>query len=189
MEGKADVADLSLCLRLFHMGQNIVLHHIILPALITEGVQQVAVDVVGLQPLQLLIQDALEILLTGQSGHGHLGGQSHLLPVAIPKAQPCDPLTVGIDIGSVHICKTVVDGAAQGPDGPLLINGAVSTLFQTHHAEAQNGGRQAGIAEFPIFHINIPLLLNHIKNCFFAGYTPLKAMRLSIISQKFWFLR
>ena len=58
VEAETDVADLAVALGLFHLLDDLELLHA-LPAVIAEGVHQVQVDVVGLQPLQLLIQDTV----------------------------------------------------------------------------------------------------------------------------------
>ena len=153
MEAEADVADLALCLSLFHMGKHIELEHMTLPAVGAEGMHQVAVDVVGLQALQLLIEDSFKILLAGHPGHRNLAGQGHLLPVTAGQGNAGGHFTAGIDISGVHIVQAVVNGLAQGLVDPCLIDLIVFVLLQAHHAEAKGKMAAAGAAKFAVFHM------------------------------------
>ena len=70
------------------------------PALLPESVEEVEVYVVGLQLLELLVEVLVEVLRLVNEPAGHLGGELHFLPVAIPQGFTDDylalPLVVGV---------------------------------------------------------------------------------------------
>ena len=135
METEADMTDLagSFC-TLCHRENAFVQH--MRPAIPVKGMQQIDINVVGLESSQFFIQNAVEIFFCLHLVHRDLGGQGHLLPVTILQAQAGDPLAVTIGVGGIHIGQAAVDGRTQILNGPLLIKLALCVFLQTHHAKA-----------------------------------------------------
>ena len=84
--------------------------------------QQVEVDVVGLKLLQLLVENAVEILRPLHEKGRKLGGEAHLFAVSIAERTAHDELAFAlvIGIGGINVIHAIVDGMAQHANGFAL---------------------------------------------------------------------
>ena len=157
MEGKAQIPNLPFRAGLLGLGEQVEFQHLVFPAVQAEGVHQVKVDVVGLQALQLVVEEEVEILLLFHREHRHFGGQVDLFPVAVPQGLAHQRLAglVVIKIGGVDVVHAAVDGVADHADGPGLVDAVVGLPFQNRHAhaaKAQRGNLHTGISHFAVLH-------------------------------------
>ncbi len=111
------------------------------PALGAQGVHQVKVDVIGLQPVELLGKEALEIGLFIDQPLGQLGCQGYFLAVAVLQGPPDKAFAVAavVAVGGVDVIHAAVDGIAQHAHGFRLVDlGIISVKNgQAHAAKAQ----------------------------------------------------
>ena len=117
---------------------------------------QVEVDVVGLQLLQLLVQQRLHFRPVVHVLRGHLGGDGDPVPVAVLQrlAQHDLRRAVEVDVGRVQVGHAAVHGAADQGDGLLLVDDAVAggRAVEAHAAQAEGRALDAQLAEVAVFH-------------------------------------
>ena len=83
VEGEAQVADAAVGQRAVGPVQHAKVAHLV-PSPDAQAVQQVEIDVVGLEPLELLVQQQVEVIRTCDDPAGQLGGQLDLAPGSRP---------------------------------------------------------------------------------------------------------
>jgi len=104
-----------------------------------QPVQQIKVDVVCLQPPQLLIEIAVHVPARLYQPAWQLGGQVHLFPVAALEGPTQErlALTVVIGIGGVNIVHAAVNSIPEHPGGMPLIDTAVLADGKAHASKSQ----------------------------------------------------
>ena len=157
MEGEPHKPDFPGVPGLFHLIQQVELFHR-LPFLFVQGVQEVKVHMVGVQLLQLLVQDAVEIPFRLNQDNRALGGQIHLFPVAIGQGFSHQGFTgpAVVRVSGIHIVDAAVNGVTDQPDGFFFINIGTQRDSvgggQTHGAKSQGGNFNPGISKFAVIH-------------------------------------
>ena len=122
--------------------------------------EQIEINVVGLQALELIFQKDVKVLGLFHSKHRHFGGQVYFIPITIFQCFAHQRLTllVVIKIGGVYIIHPRINGAAEHPDGLGLVNGfSVFQQGKAHTAKSQRRNGNAGISHFSILHGKAPL--------------------------------
>ncbi len=103
--------------------------------------QQVKINVVRLQSLQLGIQKTVHVVPGVNQPGRHLGGQAHLLAVALGQhlADKNFALFAVIGPGSVDIVHAVLNGAAEHGRGLVFIDGSALSIQgrEAHAAKAE----------------------------------------------------
>lgn len=119
-----------------------------------QGVEMVVVDMISLQVVQLLVQQLIQVVPLQDQGERHLGRDLHLLPIAVGERSSDEGL-VPIHPRRIQVVHSVVDGVAELPRRPLLVNGP-TFLRQPHASKSQC--RQAVVRLFhcPVLHIVNP---------------------------------
>ena len=134
-----------------------------LPTAAVQGMEQVEIDMVGLQALKLLCEQAIEIVFSLIHPGGRLGGQIDLVAVATRQRLTHDLLGVAAHIveRGIDVVDAVIDGVMHHFDGLFDIHffdvrsvACLAAFFQrkAHHAEAERAYLAACFADLSIFH-------------------------------------
>jgi hypothetical protein len=109
---------------------------------------------IGLQALELLIEQAIEIVTHLNAVDAHLGRQVHPFPVAVAQRAAHERLAAPamIGIARVDVVDAVVDGPAHHRPGLLLADGAVRFAGQAHAPKAQRRHLVAQTTELTELH-------------------------------------
>lgn len=135
-----------------------------LPTTAVQGMEQVKIDMIGLQALELLCQQAVEIVFSLIHPGRRLGGQIDLVAVATRQRLTHDLLGVAAYVveRGIDVVDAVVDGVVHHFDGFFDIHffdargvACLATFFQrkAHHAEAERAYLAACFADLSIFHV------------------------------------
>lgn len=159
MEGEAGVADLALSLEAVEEltdAQGLDLG----PALGVERVHEVKIDVIGLQALQLLVKEALQILFLFHQPGRQLRCDGDLFAVAVLQRLAHDPLALlaQVDVRRIQVRHAAVDRGADDADGVLLVDDLFAVLFhhgEAHAAQAKGRTRNAQLAKGTHFHTHL----------------------------------
>ncbi len=182
MEREADVAHLAAGLRAHHALHGIVAHGL-LPTAAVHGMQQVIVYVGGLQALQLLVQEPVEIFRSLVQPCGRFRGDAHLFTQTALERLPQDALRIAADVvvGRVEVVDAAFDGIVDHLDGRFnvhLVDGVAVHRFaaalhgQAHHAKAQGRNLHSGVAKRARFHGTPPCPFGAAALCPLAAYGP-----------------
>jgi hypothetical protein len=79
VEGKTDVPDLALRLLFFQPADDVEFLDAF-PAFCEEGMEEIKIEVVGLQFFELVVEEFIEVLALLHEPAGELGGEEHLVP-------------------------------------------------------------------------------------------------------------
>ena len=126
--------------------------------------EQVEIDMIGLQTLELLCEQAIEIVFGLVHPGRRLGGQIDLVAVATRQRLTHDLLGVAAYVveRGIDVVDAVIDGVVHHFDGFFDIHffdargvACLATFFQrkAHHAEAERAYLAACFADLSIFHV------------------------------------
>ena len=158
VKGKAQLPDAPVGHRPLGFAQQVVLDNNVGPPALVERVDQVKVDVVGLELCELFIQKAVEVRRPLHHPGGELGRQPNLLAISILERPANDELALAIviGIGSVDVIHAVIDGVTQHANrfGFIDIGAAALAIGarESHAAEAQGGGFPIQLSKRAILH-------------------------------------
>ena len=145
MEGEAEVTDgalLALAAEEFIDAQRLAL----LKVCLILRVQEIEIDVIGLQLLQLVVEDALDILCGLGHPNGHFVGQIVACAVMICQrfAQKTLGVALMIHVGGVDVVDAVGKGIVQHFLGACIVDfaGFRVDARQAHGAQPQQGDRK-----------------------------------------------
>jgi hypothetical protein len=154
VEGKTQVADAAIAEGLTGPFAHTQVAHLV-PAALIQGVQQVKVNVVGLQLFELLVEQPVEILGGLDQPARQLGGQPHLFTIAILEHPPDDPFAVAavVAIRRVHVIHAVVNGVVQHTSRLRLVNVlGLPCGREPHTAEPQCRNLPVRLSELSVLH-------------------------------------
>ncbi len=156
----------------FCLIEQFVPQHDIGPRRPVERVQQVEVDVVGLELGQLLVEEAVKVGRRLHQPDRELGGQLHLVAVTVLQRSAHHQLALAFVVGvrGVNVIDAAIDGKAQHANRFGFIDIWTSALpivgWESHAPEAQGGTFPIELSKRTILH-EAPLLMDCVTN-----YTP-----------------
>jgi xylulokinase len=157
VEGETKMADAPVGHRRPGLFQELEFQNDFVPSLFAQGVEQIEINVVGLEPGKLLVQEAVEIGFLFYHPNRAFGGYFHAVaPAAQGLAEHRFAAAFVIDVSGVEIVDTSFHGAVHHADGLRFLdvraNGISVGGGKTHAAEAEHGGLPVQFAEFAILH-------------------------------------
>ena len=161
VEGETEVADAAR-LALLHeeVHDAAVLEAVLEILAVTDGVQQVVVDVVGLEDLQRAAVHLHAVLEGGWPEHGQLGGQEPLLAGIAVQRLGRGPFAVAaqVDRGGVEIVDAMFDGEVHQAVDFLLVD-MVLTVLALDHRPAHAAVAQGADALIIVEHLSVEVFV------------------------------
>ena len=162
VEGEAEMTDAPVGESPLGPLEQSVLENRRVPALVTERVQQIEIDMAGLQLDELLVEQAIEVVRALDQPGWQLGGQADALAVAVAEGLAHDDFTLAavIGVGRVEVVHAGIDRMAHHRDGLVFDDPRAHAISvgggKAHAAKAQRRGLPIKLAEVSVLHYSPP---------------------------------
>ena len=153
MEGKAEETDLSFFFHFFKIRDQTEIQHQ-LPFFLIQTVEKIKIYIVGLETVQLFLEQAFGIVQGFYVPDGKLGCKEKTAAVVFLQHTPYKRLTVAvvIRISSVNVADACLDGCIQHFLRFWFTDTSVQILRKTHTAESQKGRGNPKFFKLTILH-------------------------------------
>ena len=173
MEGKAEIADLTLRLQLFKLFHTPNVNHF-LKAVLIQGMHQIKVYVVCLELLKLLLKNSLNVIRILDKPARKLRRKEEAAAVVFlhDAADHTLALSVMVRVRRIIIVHTGGICLIQHSLRLCLVDLSVRRRRKSHTAEAQQGSFDPKFLHSSLFHTHIPLSNFIPTNHHFHRYAP-----------------
>ena len=164
VEGESRELDAAVGDRMVQEVHDTQLEHIV-PALLPEAVDQIIIDMIGLQLHELLVQVFIHVFPALDHPGGKLGGQADFFPVSAEKCLAGDDLALAVMVwvSGIDVIYTIIDRIPDHPDRFCLIH--VAILLGREAACSQIPGQKAFYPNFSlscITFLNLNLNIHYV---------------------------
>ena len=179
MEREARIANLALAQHIVH--ELLIVERLyVMETLLIERVQQIEIQMIGLQAAQLLVKQTLHVVVGLDQPYGQFAGKRYLFAIAVPERLSNQHFTHApmIAIGGIDIRYAVVDCIAYKCDCFRLVYRAVFVGRQAHTANAEQRGIDVRTGKIAMFHNYSSLIARvHISYIEYFKYVTHKQRR------------